>query len=186
MPISRRRFIATTVAASAALATPVVASVAPSDPAVSTPDLTASPQYDLFSDRARQVIQLANQERVAMNHWHVGTEHLLLALFAESEASGTHWLEETGVHYDDISCVADHVIGTGDSEIGGYPVKSDNMQACLDNAIDLACDLGHPQVRPEHLMLSIVESFGTTANMLLQEMWMERGHLRQVTAESLA
>ncbi len=191
MSISRRRFIATTAATSAALATPKLGSAAST--ANRQPKQCLNPVESdavfsdaVFSERARHVLQLANRERLEMQHWYIGSEHLLLGLFAESDFSGTHWLEDTGVHYDDISCVAHYVIGTGDNEISaGKPVQSDNLQACLDSAIDLACESGFSEVQPEHLMLSIVETFGTRANELLQEMWIERGQLRQVAETSL-
>lgn len=187
MSFSRRRFIETTAAASALLATPAIGSLARSTAEIQSDDSSLPTLFETFSERALKVLQLANQERQRMNHWYIGTEHLLVALFLESEATGADWLADTGVSYEDVGCVTHFVVGNGDYDVSaGRPIRSDNLQACLDDAVDLACDGGHALVQPEHLMLAIVESFGTTANLLMQEMWIERGQMRQVAMESLA
>ena len=181
MSVSRRQFIETSVAASALFAAPALGSRP--QKVLSARDF---PLDDSFSDRSRKVLLMTCDEAQRMNDWYQGSEHLLLALFAESEMSQTNWLEDLGINYEEVQCVASYIVGNGrGQETSETIVFSDNLHTCLDNAIFAARESGHSKVQPEHLMIGIIESFGTTANLLLQEMWMERGSVRLVAETSL-
>ena len=193
MSLSRRRFIEATAATSAFLVSPALGSISVDSVGSQHSEIDHngfSGSFDSFSERARRVMQFANQQAQRLNHDYVGTEHLLLALFAEAEefeaTGGANWLMDLGVMHEDIDCVTHFVVGRGEPMVlcGKLPYTH-NMTSCLDNAVDSACDLGDRYVEAEHLLLGIVDSFGTTANMLLQEMWMERGAVRQVAYDSL-
>ncbi|MGB7343357.1 MAG: Clp protease N-terminal domain-containing protein [Pirellulaceae bacterium] len=187
MSVSRRRFIGTSFAVSALAATPALGS-ASGDTAL--PKIYESVSSSSNSTRTQQVMQLASQYALQMNHWHLGTEHLFFAIAKESERTNTQWMDDLGLSSEEIDCVVNYVVGRGQTSGRTQPVDSDllasdNLKACLEQAEQAASELGHDQVQPEHLMLGIIDSFGTTANMLLNEMWIERGSIRHVALNAL-
>lgn len=186
MTVSRRRFLQASIATPAIFALPAVASIRPAYSDRPMGHLVE--QFEVFSGRAKQVMEIAAQQAAALGHWYVGSEHLLLALFAESESTGGDWLADLGVSLEELNCVVNFVVGSGEpgesSCDAGILTPTDNLISCLDNAVFAAREMGHANVSPEHMMIGIVESFGTTANLLLDEMWIERGSVRQVVEAS--
>jgi ATP-dependent Clp protease ATP-binding subunit ClpA len=159
-------------------------------PMTSSSVLQASLVDAPLSERAQRVMQLASEYATQMGHWHLGTEHLMFALAQESEQSGTEWLDGLGVASEEIDCIVSYIIGYGKTTDRPEPVDtdliaSDNLTGCLEQAATAADDQHHAMIEPEHLMLGIIDSYGTTANLLLDEMWIERGSVRHVTYGSL-
>ncbi len=186
MSVSRRQFIGTTAALSAFAAVPALAVGPIKSSSLAQATLVNAP----LSERAQQVLLLASEYATQMGHWHLGTEHLMFALVQESEQSGTEWLDGLGVASEEIDCVISYIIGYGKRTDRPEPVDanlivSDNLNACLELAAAAADDKHHAMIEPEHLMLGIIDSYGTTANLLLDEMWIERGSVRHVTYGSL-
>ena len=186
MSVSRRRFLQSAAAASA-LAMP--AAGAALSKRTSKTERSAKISYDRFSPDAIKVLQLANQEAQRLHHDYVGTEHLLLALFAEAETRNPDqepWLSSLGADYEEVQRVVETVVGSGEPMIltGKLP-QSDNFSVCISKSVELADELFQERVCPEHLMLAIVESFGTSANLILSEMWIERGSVRLAIEDSV-
>ena len=180
MSVSRRTFLQTTTIVSATLATTGAASVPPAANAQQEPEIS-------WSNRGRRVMQLAAQQTACFETEYVGSEHLLLALAAEAEESGTRWLDDLGLCYDDLLCVAQHIIPGGNAAVGsGALPYSDNMISIIESAARIALKLENSSVQPEHLMLALVDTFNTKAVEVLEQMWLERGAFRQVAFASLA
>ncbi|QDT13059.1 Clp protease N-terminal domain-containing protein [Planctomycetes bacterium K23_9] len=190
MSVSRRRFIGTTAAMSALAATPALgarSSALDQTDFAGSIDLNSGP---VNGPRVEKIMLLASQYALRMEHWHLGTEHLFFALVQESELSGSHWIDDLGMTSEEIDCVINYVVGFGKTTDRPMPtasdlIASDNLVACLEQSTQAAAELGHNAIEPQHLMLGIIDSFGTTANMLLNEMWIERGSIRHVALESL-
>ena len=187
MSVSRRDFLESTAVASALFATPSLGHGASSfGQAEATTSFPIG--YEALSKRSLRVLSLMAKQAEDLNHWYQGTEHLLLALFAESETGGRNWLNDLCITHEEVACMTHVVVGAGDDreeQDREHPLYSDNLLACLDNAVFAARESGSRWIEPEHMMIGIVESFGTTANLLLQELWMERGSVRQVAEASL-
>lgn len=112
--------------------------------------------YELFTDRARKVLQLANQEARLLNHEYIGTEHLLLGLLKESSGIASHVLNNLGL----TLAKAKEIMGTL-VEPGSVPVTVDklpqtpNVKKCIEGAIVAARTIGHNYVGTEHLLLGL-------------------------------
>ena len=180
MSVSRRHFLQSSTIVSATIAAPVIAATQSwMDEAEST-----DPG---FSERARDVLRFANQNAQVFEACYVGSEHLLLGLAEEAEHSDTRWLDDLGLNYEDLLCLCRHMIPNGPQQIlcGKLP-NSENLDAIVDTSKMICKQLGHDTVRPEHFLLSIIDTFNTKASEVLEQLWLERGAYRQVAIESLA
>jgi ATP-dependent Clp protease ATP-binding subunit ClpA len=124
-----------------------------------------------LTDRARKVLQLANQEAQAFNHEYVGTEHILLGLVKEGTGVAAHLLQALGVGLDTIRAAIRRLVQAGPEPItlGRLPLTP-RAQRVVELACDECRELQHQYVGTEHLLLGLLrESAGVAAAILLQQ-----------------
>ena len=120
-------------------------------------------RFEKFSERARRVLTLAQEEAQHLNHSYIGTEHILLGLLREEEGVAAKVLTNLGVSLTKVRSGVEFIIGRGDkpssSEIGLTP----RAKRVIELAIDEARQLGHNYIGTEHLLLGLLHEGGGVA-----------------------
>src|SRR3954468_13684196 len=106
--------------------------------------------FERFTDRARRVLVLAQEEARMLNHDFLGTEHILLGVIAEGDGVGAKALESFGLKLPDVRAKIEHVIGTGDGTSGAPPFTP-RAKKVLELSLKEALMLGHNYIGTEHL-----------------------------------
>ena len=124
-------------------------------------------QFDKFTDRARKVLTLAQDEAQRFNHNYIGTEHLLLGLVREGEGVAARVLENMNVELPKVRTAVEFIIGRGDRPVVGEVGLTPRAKRVIELAIDEARRLGHNYIGTEHLLLGLVrEGEGIAAGVL--------------------
>ena len=124
-------------------------------------------RFDKFTDRARKVLILAQDEAQRFNHNYIGTEHLLLGLVREGHGVAARVLANLGVQLTDVRSAVHYIIGRGDRKVQGEISLTPRAKKVIDLARDEARRLGHNYVGTEHLLLGLVhEGEGIAAGVL--------------------
>src|ERR1044071_3691198 len=124
-------------------------------------------RFDKFTERARKVLQLAQEEAQRFNHNYIGTEHLLLGLVREGEGVAARVLENMNVELAKVRTAVEFIIGRGDRPVVGEVGLTPRAKRVIELAIDEARRLGHNYIGTEHLLLGLVrEGEGIAAGVL--------------------
>src|SRR6266511_834267 len=124
-------------------------------------------RFDKFTERARRVLQLAQEEAQRFNHNYIGTEHLLLGLVREGEGVAAKVLANLGVELNKVRSAVEFIIGRGDRAVMGEIGLTPRAKKVIELAVDEARRLGHHYIGTEHLLLGLVrEGEGIAAGVL--------------------
>src|SRR5262245_4716360 len=125
--------------------------------------------YERFTDRARKVMQLANQEAQRFNHEYIGTEHILLGLVKECSGVGAYVLKNLNIDLPKIRREVEQIVQFGpDAVTTGRLPKSPRAEQAIKYAIEEARNLNHNYVGTEHLLLGLLrEQEGVAAQVLM-------------------
>lgn len=111
--------------------------------------------FDRFTNDARRAVILAQEESRMLNHGHVGTEHLLLALTHSADTPAARALASCGVDHDSVRARIGELIGAGTSAHAGHLPFTPDARTVLEAAVREAIMLGHGYVGTEHLLLGL-------------------------------
>jgi len=124
--------------------------------------------FERFTERARQVVVLAQDEARALKQNYIGTEHLLLGLLREEEGVAARVLESLRVTLEEARFVVGRVVGQGDEVTTGQIPFTPRAKKVLELALREALSLGHNYIGTEHILLGLVrENEGVAARILL-------------------
>ncbi|WP_323127015.1 Clp protease N-terminal domain-containing protein [Rubrobacter tropicus] len=124
--------------------------------------------FEKFTERARKVVVLAQDEARHFNHNYIGTEHILLGLIREEDGIAAEVLEALGVHLDEAREQVESIVGYGEEMTGAQAPFTPRVNKVLRIALREAAQLGHDYVSTEHVLLGLVrESEGVAARVLL-------------------
>src|SRR4051795_11222845 len=124
-------------------------------------------KFDKFTERARKVLQLAQEEAHRFNHNYIGTEHLLLGLVREGDGVAARVLGNMGVQLPKVRSAVEFIIGRGEQAPTGEIGLTPRAKKVLELAIDEARRLNHHYIGTEHLLLGLVrEGEGIAAGVL--------------------
>src|SRR5438552_5397544 len=124
-------------------------------------------RFDKFTERARRVLTLAQEEALRFNHNYIGTEHLLLGLVREGEGVAAKVLANLGVELNKVRSAVEFIIGRGDRIVLGEIGLTPRAKKVIELAVDEARRLNHHYIGTEHLLLGLVrESEGIAAGVL--------------------
>ena len=124
-------------------------------------------RFDKFTDRARKVLTLAQEEATRFNHNYIGTEHLLLGLVHEGEGVAAKILSNLGVELNRVRSAVEFMIGRGDRMLVGEIGLTPRAKKVIELAVDEARQLGHHYIGTEHLLLGLIrEGEGVAAKVL--------------------
>ncbi len=123
--------------------------------------------FERFTDRARQVIVLAQEQARLLNHNYVGTEHLLLGLIDEGEGVAAQTLESLGVLLDVVRQQVEEIIGQGVQPPSGHIPFTPRSRKVLELSLRESLQLGHNYIGTEHILLGLIrEGEGVAAQVL--------------------
>jgi len=125
--------------------------------------------FERFTDRARRVIVLAQEEARLLNHDYVGTEHLLLGLAHEGQGVAAKALEVLGIRLEALRSQVEEIIGQGQRAPSGHIPFTPRAKKVLELSLREALELGHDYIGTEHLLLGLVrEGEGVAAQVLVK------------------
>ncbi|HET6657094.1 MAG TPA: Clp protease N-terminal domain-containing protein [Gaiellaceae bacterium] len=124
--------------------------------------------FERFTERARQVVVLAQDEARYLKHNYIGTEHLLLGLLREEEGLAARVLESLGLSTEAVRAQVARIVGPGDEVATGQIPFTPRAKKVLELALREALSLGHNYIGTEHVLLGLVrENDGVAARVLL-------------------
>ena len=124
-------------------------------------------RFDKFTERARRVLTLAQEEAHRFNHNYIGTEHILLGLVREGEGVAAKVLGNLGVELNKVRSAVEFIIGRGDRTVLGEIGLTPRAKKVIELAVDEARRLNHSYIGTEHLLLGLVrEGEGIAAGVL--------------------
>src|SRR5438067_5230362 len=137
--------------------------------------------YERFTDRARKVMQLANQEAQRFNHEYVGTEHILLGLVKEGSGVAANVLKNLDVGLKKIRLEVERIVQRGPAEsyalMGRLPYTPRSKKV-IEYAIEEARELKHNYVGTEHLLLGLVREQEGVASQVLTNLGLTADRIR--------
>ena len=141
---------------------------------------TGAAMYAKFTDRARKVMQLANQEAQGFNHEYIGTEHILLGLIGEGTGAGANILRNLDIDLHKVRRQVELIIQRGPHPVAEALLHSTpRAKKVLDYALDEARTLGHNYVGTEHLLLGLVREDEGVAAQVLMNLGLRLEHVRE-------
>ena len=124
-------------------------------------------RFEKFSERARRVLSLAQEEAQRFNHNYIGTEHILLGLVRETEGVAARVLSNLGVELSKVRSAVEFIIGRGEKSIPGEIGLTPRAKKVIELAVDEARRLNHSYIGTEHLLIGLLrEGEGVAAGVL--------------------
>ena len=142
--------------------------------------------FERFTERARQVVVLAQEEARRLKHGYIGTEHLLLGLLREEEGVAARVLDALGVTLDEVRAHVARVIGQGDEVATGEMPLTPRAKKVLELALREALSLGHNYIGTEHILLGLVRESEGVAARILRGLGADEQTVRNETTEALS
>jgi len=145
-----------------------------------------SSRFEKFSERARRVLTIAQEEARQMNHSYIGTEHILLGLAREEEGVAAKVLTNLGVSLNKIRSAVEFISGRGERPSAGETGLTPRAKHVIELAIDEARQLGHNYIGTEHLLLGLLREGEGVASGVLDSLGITLERARAETAQVLS
>src|SRR5579875_2268447 len=139
--------------------------------------------FERFTDRARRVVVLAQEEARMLNHNYIGTEHILLGLIHEGEGVAAKALESLGISLEAVRQQVEEIIGQGQQAPSGHIPFTPRAKKVLGLALREALTLSHNYIGTEHILLGIVQEVDGIGAQILRD---QAGDLTAVRTAVLA
>jgi ATP-dependent Clp protease ATP-binding subunit ClpC len=123
--------------------------------------------FERFTEKARQVVVLAQDEARILRHNYIGTEHILLGLLREEEGVAARVLESLDITVEEVRAQVARIVGQGDEVTTGQIPFTPNAKKTLERSLRAALDLGHNHIGTEHILLAVAETRDTIAAQIL-------------------
>ena len=125
--------------------------------------------FERFTDRARRVVVLAQEDARLLKHNYIGTEHILLGLIHEGDGVAAKALDSMGISPEAVRAEVEEIIGTGDAEPSGQIPFTPRAKKVLELSLREALQLGHNYIGTEHILLGLIrEGDGVAAQVLVK------------------
>jgi ATP-dependent Clp protease ATP-binding subunit ClpC len=141
--------------------------------------------FERFTDPARRIVVLAQDEARALGHNHIGTEHILLGLIHEGDGVGLKALESLGINVWAVRERVEEVIGTGQPPPGHIPFTP-RAKKVLELSLVEAQHLGHHYISTGHVLLGLIRERDGVAARVLADFGADQGRVRAEVARLLA
>ena len=142
--------------------------------------------FERFTDRARRVVVLAQDEARALNHNYIGTEHLLLGLIHEGEGVAAKALESMDISLDAVRSQVIEIIGEGQSAPTGHIPFTPRGKKVFELSMREALQLGHNYIGTEHLLLGLLREGEGVAGQVLTNLGGDLSSVRQTVMQMLS
>ena len=144
------------------------------------------PLFERFTDRARRVVVLAQEEARLLNHSYIGTEHILLGLIHEGEGVAAKALESLSITLDAVRAQVEEIIGQGGSSPSGHIPFTPRAKKVLELSLREALQLGHNYIGTEHILLGLLREGEGVATQVLVKLGADLGKVRQQVIQLLS
>jgi ATP-dependent Clp protease ATP-binding subunit ClpA len=142
--------------------------------------------FEKFTERARQVVVLAQEESRALKHTYIGTEHILLGLLREHEGAAAHVLHSLGVTIDGVREQVIEIVGHGEEPTSGQIPFTPRAKKVLELSLRESLNLGHTYIGTEHILLGLNRENEGVATHILLHFDANADTIRTTTLETLA
>ena len=142
--------------------------------------------FERFTDRARRVVVLAQEEARMLNHNYIGTEHLLLGLVHEGEGIAARALESLGITLNSVREQVQDIIGPGANAPSGHIPFTPRAKKVLELSMREAIQLNHGYIGTEHILLGMVRANEGVANQVLAKLGVEPAAVRQAVMDLIS
>ena len=142
--------------------------------------------FERFTDRARRVVVLAQEEARLLNHNYIGTEHILLGLIHEGEGVAAKALESLGISLDAVREQVQDIIGQGQQAPSGHIPFTPRAKKVLELSLREALQLGHNYIGTEHILLGLIREGEGVAAQVLVKLGADLNKVRQQVIQLLS
>ncbi|HIM85981.1 MAG TPA: ATP-dependent Clp protease ATP-binding subunit, partial [Acidimicrobiia bacterium] len=142
--------------------------------------------FERFTDRARRVVVLAQEEARLLNHNYIGTEHILLGLIHEGEGVAAKALESLGISLEAVRSQVEELIGQGGSSPSGHIPFTPRAKKVLELSLREALQLGHNYIGTEHILLGLIREGEGVAAQVLVKLGADLSRVRQQVIQLLS
>ncbi len=142
--------------------------------------------FERFTDRARRVVVLAQEEARLLNHNYIGTEHILLGLIHEGEGVAAKALESLGISLEAVRAQVEEIIGQGGSSPSGHIPFTPRAKKVLELSLREALQLGHNYIGTEHILLGLIREGEGVAAQVLVKLGADLSRVRQQVIQLLS
>ena len=142
--------------------------------------------FERFTDRARRVVVLAQEEARMLNHNYIGTEHLLLGLIHEGEGIGARALESLGVTLNAVREQVQSIVGPSPQAPSGHIPFTPRAKKVLELSMREAIQLNHGYIGTEHILLGMVRASEGVANQVLSKVGVQGAEVRQAVMDLIS
>src|SRR5512143_277758 len=142
--------------------------------------------FERFTDRARRVVVLAQEEARLLNHSYIGTEHILLGLIHEGEGVAAKAMESLGISLEAVRSQVEEIIGQGGSSPSGHIPLTPRAKKVLALSLREALQLGHNYIGTEHILLGLIREGEGVAAQVLVKLGADLSRVRQQVIQLLS
>jgi ATP-dependent Clp protease ATP-binding subunit ClpC len=142
--------------------------------------------FERFTDRARRVVVLAQEEARLLNHNYIGTEHILLGLIHEGEGVAAKALESLGIALEGVRQQVEEIIGQGQQAPSGHIPFTPRAKKVLELSLREALQLGHNYIGTEHILLGLIREGEGVAAQVLVKLGADLNRVRQQVLQLLS
>ena len=142
--------------------------------------------FERFTDRARRVVVLAQEEARLLNHNYIGTEHILLGLIHEGEGVAAKALESLSISLEGVRAQVEEIIGQGGSSPSGHIPFTPRAKKVLELSLREALQLGHNYIGTEHILLGLIREGEGVAAQVLVKLGADLSRVRQQVIQLLS
>ena len=142
--------------------------------------------FERFTDRARRVVVLAQEEARMLNHNYIGTEHILLGLIHEGEGVAAKGLEALGISLEAVRAQVEEIIGQGQQAPSGHIPFTPRAKKVLELSLREALQLGHNYIGTEHILLGLIREGEGVAAQVLVKLGADLNRVRQQVIQLLS
>ena len=142
--------------------------------------------FERFTDRARRVVVLAQEEARMLNHNYIGTEHILLGLIHEGEGVAAKALESLGISLEGVRSQVEEIIGQGQQAPSGHIPFTPRAKKVLELSLREALQLGHNYIGTEHILLGLIREGEGVAAQVLVKLGADLNRVRQQVIQLLS
>ncbi len=142
--------------------------------------------FERFTDRARRVVVLAQEEARMLNHNYIGTEHILLGLIHEGEGVAAKALESLGIALEGVRAQVEEIIGQGQQSPSGHIPFTPRAKKVLELSLREALQLGHNYIGTEHILLGLIREGEGVAAQVLVKLGADLNRVRQQVLQLLS
>src|ERR1700712_2233917 len=142
--------------------------------------------FERFTDRARRVVVLAQEEARMLSHNYIGTEHILLGLIHEGEGVAAKALESLGISLEAVRAQVEEIIGQGQQAPSGHIPFTPRAKKVLELSLREALQLGHNYIGTEHILLGLIREGEGVAAQVLHKLGADLNRVRQQVIQLLS